>query len=90
MLRQQAFKETACKNLNYFDENIRIECKIIIVQISKYMESDSVHFQIERQVRGRATDVPADYVTAMRKARTNPVPYNITYLDKSLSQLRKP
>lgn len=59
---------------------------IIIVQ--KYlekghtqMEADSVHSAIERQVRGRVFNVPADYVTAMKKARSNPKPYNIKYLD---------
>lgn len=47
------------------------------------MEADSVHSQIERQVRGRNFNVPADYVAAIKNARSKPVPYNVHYLDHS-------
>lgn len=63
-----------------------------IILVQKYlekghaqMEADSVHSQIERrQVRGRVFNVPADYATAMKKARTNQVPCNVIYLDHTL------
>ncbi|XP_072393717.1 uncharacterized protein [Diabrotica undecimpunctata] len=47
------------------------------------MEADSVYSQIERQVRTRSFNVPADYCDALKKARTKPKPYDVKYLNHS-------
>lgn len=45
------------------------------------MEADSVHAQIEKQVRKRIFNCPADYVSAIENARKNPSSYSVKYLD---------
>lgn len=45
------------------------------------MECDSMHSTIERRLKGRDINVPADYISICRSARKNPKPYNVNYLD---------
>lgn len=45
------------------------------------MEADSVHSQIERQVRSRNFNVPADYCDPIKKARMKTTPYDVKYVD---------
>lgn len=66
--------------------NLAIEKNVTIVQ--KYlerghtqMECDAMHSTIERKVRKRNINVPADYVEICRTARQNPFPYKVEYLD---------
>lgn len=60
--------------------NITIEQKFLEKGHTQ-MEADSVHSQIERQVRNKIINVPADYVPMIEKARTKPNPYLVSYLD---------
>lgn len=62
--------------------NITIEQKYL-EKGHTHMEADSVHSQIERQVRNRIFNVPADYCLAMKNARRNPFPYVVQYLEHS-------
>ncbi|KAK4887882.1 hypothetical protein RN001_004153 [Aquatica leii] len=39
-----------------------------------------MHATIERQIRNRKINLPADYVYYCQKARTTPSPYNVKYL----------
>lgn len=66
--------------------NLSQERRIIIVQ--KYlekghtqMECDSMHSTIERKLRKRIINVPADYVQVCQTARESPRPYHVEYLD---------
>lgn len=66
--------------------NLSMEKDIIIIQ--KYlekghtqMECDSMHSTIERKLRHRKINVPADYAEICRTARKNPRPYNVLYLN---------
>lgn len=45
------------------------------------MECDSMHATIERRLKNRDINVPADYVAICTKARKNPKPYSVKYLD---------
>lgn len=45
------------------------------------MEVDSMHSTIEKKLRNRNINVPADYVDVCKKARTNPFPYTVNYLN---------
>lgn len=63
-----------------------IEKNIVITQ--KYlekghtqMECDSVHSAIECKVKGQEIYLPQQYVTISKTARTDPMPYDATYLD---------
>lgn len=47
------------------------------------MEVDSMHATIERQIRDRKINLPADYVYYCQKARSNPSPYNVQYITHS-------
>lgn len=60
--------------------NITIEQKFLEKGHTQ-MEADSVHSQIERQIRKKIVNVPADYVTAIENARKKPKPYLVTYLN---------
>ncbi|KAB0793756.1 hypothetical protein PPYR_13376 [Photinus pyralis] len=66
--------------------NLAIEKQVCIIQ--KYlekghtqMECDSMHSTIERKLRRRTINVPADYVSLCKLARKNPKPYHVSYLD---------
>lgn len=45
------------------------------------MECDSMHSCIERELKNKEINVPADYVLVCRKARKHPRPYHVKYLD---------
>lgn len=45
------------------------------------MECDSMHSTIERYLKGRNINVPADIVAACKYARKYPKPYNVDYLN---------
>lgn len=66
--------------------NIAVTSKVCIVQ--KYlekghaqMECDSMHSTIERKLKGRIINVPADYIAISKSARKNPKPYIVRYLN---------
>lgn len=61
-------------------KNIHIEQKFLEKGHTQ-MEADSVHSTIERKIRNRVINVPADYVLAIEQARLNPEPYIVKYLD---------
>lgn len=44
------------------------------------MEVDSMHATIERKLKNRNINVPADYMHVCRTARKNPSPYHVKYL----------
>lgn len=60
--------------------NIIIEQKILEPGHTQ-MEADSVHATIERAMRNRNIDVPAEYIEICKGARKNPEPYDVTYLN---------
>lgn len=60
--------------------NISIEQKYLEKGHTQ-MECDSIHSTIERYVKYRDIHVPADYADVCTKARKNPRPYKVKYLD---------
>ncbi|XP_031331486.1 uncharacterized protein LOC116162089 [Photinus pyralis] len=60
--------------------NITIEQKILEKGHTQ-MEADSIHSTIERHLRNKNINVPADYVDVCKTARQNPKPYTVYYLD---------
>nr|CAI5859767.1 unnamed protein product [Callosobruchus analis] len=44
------------------------------------MEVDTMHSCIEKKIRNRKINIPADYVHACKIARTHPKPYDVKYL----------
>lgn len=62
--------------------NITIEQKILEIGHTQ-MEADSVHSTIERAMKNRNVDVPAEYIGICKTARKKPEPYDVTYLDFS-------
>lgn len=66
--------------------NFAVYHKIHVVQ--KYlerghtqMEADSIHSCIERQLKNKVINVPADYVDIVKKSRKRPEPYRVEYLE---------
>ena len=59
---------------------IIIEQKILEVGHTQ-MEADSVHSTIERALKNRNIDVPAEYIGICKSARKKPEPYDVMYLD---------
>lgn len=66
--------------------NLAVTSKVCIVQ--KYlekghtqMECDSMHSTIERKLKGRIINVPADYIPICKSARKHPKPYIVNYLN---------
>ncbi|CAG9773284.1 unnamed protein product [Ceutorhynchus assimilis] len=64
--------------------NIAIKHNVVILQKFLYkghtqMEADSMHSVIERRLRNRDINVPADYVQYCSTARLNPRPYFVKY-----------
>ena len=55
-------------------------CQKYLLKGHTQMEVDSMHAKIEKQVRDRKINVPADYVHFCREARKNPFPYEVKYL----------
>lgn len=75
-LMSNALLNTAIKH------NVTIEQKILETGHTQ-MEADSVHSTIERAMKNRNIDVPAEYIGICKGARKNPEPYDVTYLDHS-------
>ena len=46
-----------------------------------YMECDSAHRCIENQIAKQDVNVPRDYVNIIKRARNNPVPYQVRFND---------
>ena len=44
------------------------------------MEADSMHAAIERRLKNKIINVPAEYINVCREARKNPQPYSVKYL----------
>lgn len=61
-------------------EKITIEQKYLEVGHTQ-MEADSMHSTIERHLRNKIINVPAEYYTICRGARKNPERYDVTYLN---------
>lgn len=66
--------------------NLSVKCNIDIEQkfLEKghtQMEADAMHSTIERKLRHVNINVPADYVEICLRARENPAPYKVTYLN---------
>lgn len=61
---------------------VTIEQKILEIGHTQ-MEADSVHSTIERAMKNRNVDVPAEYSAICKAARKKPEPYDVTYLDHS-------
>lgn len=59
--------------------NIVIEQKILEPGHTQ-MEADSVHSTIERAMKNKNIDVPAEYIGICKAARKKPMPYDVTYL----------
>lgn len=47
------------------------------------MEADSMHLAIERRLRNRDINLPANYVQYCKTARLNPRPYSVKYCSYS-------
>lgn len=62
--------------------DITIEHKYLEVGHTQ-MQVDSMHATIERRVKSVRINVPADYAYHCKKARKNPKPYDVMYLDHS-------
>ena len=63
-------------------KNITIEQKYLEVGHTQ-MEVDSMHASIEKKLRNKTINVPAEYIGICRSARKNPKPYNVKYLAHS-------
>lgn len=48
------------------------------------MTVNSMHSTIERRVKSRRINVPAEYAVHCKKARINPRPYKVEYLEYTL------
>lgn len=59
--------------------NIVIEQKFLEVGHTQ-MEVDSMHALIERQLKNKTINVPAEYIPICRKARKAPEPYAVEYI----------
>lgn len=66
--------------------NLALEKHVCIIQ--KYlekghtqMECDSMYSTIERQLKGRTSNLPADYASLCKLGRKNHRPYEVSYLD---------
>ncbi|XP_031335495.1 uncharacterized protein LOC116165313 [Photinus pyralis] len=87
-LREMIFFSDGCTGQNRNSTlanafvNLAAQHKIVLTQ--KYlfkghtqMEVDSMHATIEREIRNRKINLPADYAYYCQKARSSPSPYNI-------------
>lgn len=60
--------------------NLTIEQKYLEVGHTQ-MEGDSMHSAIERALKNRDINVPAEYIEICKLARKKPSPYKVTYLN---------
>lgn len=70
----------ALLNIVMKHKNIAIEQKILEVGHTQ-MEADSMHSTIERHLKNKVINVPAEYISIAKHARKCPAPYNAKYLD---------
>lgn len=80
--------QNRCATLSNALLHLAVQYKVTIEQkiLEKghtYMECDSMHSVIERHLKNKDINVPADYVTICKNARKHPKPYNVKYLDYS-------
>ena len=61
-------------------KNVIIEQKFLEAGHTQ-MEADAMQSCIERKLKHKQINVPADYITVCKEARKNPAPYNVQYLD---------
>lgn len=64
------------------NNNIIIEQKFLEVGHTQ-MEADSIHSSVERALKNKNINVPAEYITICKSARKHPRPYDVTYLNHS-------
>lgn len=64
-------------------KSVIIEQKFLEVGHTQ-MEADSMHAMIEKQLKNKNINIPAEYIEICRKARRNPKPYNISYLTHTM------
>lgn len=76
---KNVFLSNALLNLA-LDKNITITQKFLEKGHTQ-MEVDSMHACIERRLKNREINVPAEYANHCRKARKSPKPYDVQYLD---------
>ncbi|XP_072392543.1 uncharacterized protein [Diabrotica undecimpunctata] len=69
-------------------ENITIEQKYLEVGHTQ-MEADSMHSTIERCLKNKTINVPADYLGICLSARKIPKKYNVTYLNHTFFKSMK-
>lgn len=62
------------------NNKIYIEQKILEIGHTQ-MEADSVHSVIERALKNKNINVPADYIGLCKDARKKPEPYDVVYID---------
>lgn len=55
-------------------------CQKFLEKGHTQMEADSMHATIERKLKNKKINVPADYVEVCLTARQNPKPYSVKYL----------
>ncbi|KAK9745449.1 hypothetical protein QE152_g6956 [Popillia japonica] len=61
------------------DHNVTIEQKYLEKGHTQ-MECDAVHSRIERKLKRRVTQLPSEYISVIREARSNPTPLDVCYL----------
>ncbi|CAG9770205.1 unnamed protein product [Ceutorhynchus assimilis] len=76
---RNALLSSALLNLSQ-ESKIQIEQKYLEKGHTQ-MECDSMHSSIERKLKKKIINVPADYVEVCQSARLNPRPYIVNYLD---------
>lgn len=79
------------RNQNLSNALLKLSSELNLNIIQKYlevghtqMECDSVHAQIERKLKNKEIYIPADYIDVIKKARINPFPYEVVYLDHAI------
>ncbi|XP_072378606.1 uncharacterized protein [Diabrotica undecimpunctata] len=70
----------ALLNIVLTHTNITIEQKFLEVDHTQ-MEVDSMHSTIERQLKNKIINIPAEYISIVKHARKLPAPYVVKYLE---------
>ena len=50
------------------------------------MEADWIHSSVERALKDKNINFPAEYISICSSARKNPRPYDVTYLNHTISK----
>ena len=66
--------------LTAINHNIIIEQKFLEVAHTQ-MEADRIHSSVERALKDKNINVPAEYISICRSARKDPRLYDVTYLN---------